>query len=201
MSVVGVLFDVGNVIVRWEPARLYRNIFADPVERERFLTEVCTMGWHVQHDLGASMADNAPPLIAQYPHYKDAILAWSSRWDEMFDGCIPESIAAIEALNDRGVPLFALTNMPSEKAAGVFAMDPAFAHFRDIVISGDEGMVKPHADIYHLACRRCGLAPEQLLFIDDSAANIEAAKALGFATHLFQDPKALMPHLAALGLV
>lgn len=201
MSVVGVLFDVGNVIVRWDPARLYHKIFPDPAECEQFLSEVCTMAWHVKHDLGASMADNALPLIDKFPHYKHEILAWSSRWDEMFDGCIPESIAAIEALNGRGVPLFALTNMPSEKAAGVFAMDPAFGHFRDIIISGDEGMVKPHAEIYHLACRRCGLAPEQLLFIDDSAANIEAAQALGFATHLFQDPKALWPHLAKLGLV
>lgn len=201
MSVVGVLFDVGNVIVRWDPARLYEKIFTDPVERSRFLTEVCTMAWHTRHDAGVTMADNGRDLIAAYPHYKDAIEAWNLRWDEMFDGCIAQTIDALEALHAHGIPLFALTNMPSEKAAGVFAMDRAFGHFQDIVVSGDEGMVKPDPRIYQRACERSGLEPHQLLFIDDSAANIAAAKALGFAVHRFDDPADLHPALVAHGLL
>ena len=201
MSVVGVLFDVGNVIVRWDPARLYKKIFADPAECAHFLAEVCTMAWHTDHDRGVAMAENAQTLIAKHPHYHAAIEAWSQRWDEMFDGCIPQTVKAIETLHRNGVPLFALTNMPSEKAAEVWTMSPVFDHFIDIVISGDEGLVKPDPQIYALACRRSGLAPHQLLFVDDSAANIVAAQALGFATHLFHDPDALAPALAAHGLL
>ena len=159
------------------------------------------MDWHVAHDRGVSMARNAIPLIAQYPHYRQAIEAWNTRWDEMFDGCIPQTLAAIEALHKAQVPLFALTNMPSEKAAGVFAMSPSFGRFADIIVSGDEGLVKPDPQIYALACRRCALEPSQLLFIDDNLANIEAAKAMGFATHRFEDPDALWPALSAHGLV
>ena len=201
MAVAGVVLDIGNVIVRWDPARLYKSYFSDPAECDRFLGEVCTMAWHTEHDRGVSMADNAIPLIAQYPHYREAIEAWNTRWDDMFDGCIDQTVAAIEALHQRGVPLFALTNMPSEKAAGVFAMSPAFDRFRDIIISGDEGLVKPDPEIFALTCRRCGMAPQQLLFVDDNLANIEAAKALGFVTHRFADPDALWPDLVANGLV
>jgi HAD superfamily hydrolase (TIGR01509 family) len=91
--------------------------------------------------------------------------------------------------------------MPSEKAAGVFAMSPSFGRFADIIVSGDEGLVKPDPQIYALACRRCALEPSQLLFIDDNLANIEAAKAMGLATHRFEDPDALWPALKAHGLV
>lgn len=201
MSVVGVVFDIGNVIVRWDPARLYKTYFSDPAECERFLAEVCTMAWHTEHDRGVSMAQNAIPLITQYPQYREAIEAWNTRWDDMFDGCIAQTLAAIEALHAAGVPLFALTNLPSEKAAGVFAMSPSFGRFTDIIVSGDEGLVKPDPQIYALTCRRCGLEPSQLFFIDDNLANIEAARALGFATHRFTDPEALWPDLQAHGLL
>jgi 2-haloacid dehalogenase/putative hydrolase of the HAD superfamily len=197
-----VLFDVGNVIVRWDPRAVYSTIFPDPAERDRFLTEVCTMEWHMAHDRGVPMAENAAPLIARHPHYEEAILAWDRRFQEMLaGGVIAETVEVIQDLHDRGVPLFALTNMPAEKADAIFAMSPAFQLFDDLVISAVEGTVKPEPRIFAIACDRAGRRPEELVFIDDSAVNIEAAAALGFDTILFHDPGALRPQLQARGLL
>lgn len=197
----GVLWDVGNVIVRWDPRTLYSKIFPDPAERDRFLGEVCTMIWHFSHDCGVSFADNRVDLLERHPEHREAILAWETRWWEMFSGAIPETEAAIAALADRGVPQVALTNMSHETWEGTFAMSPAFARLTGKVVSGLDGVAKPQPEIFHLAAERAGLAPEELLFVDDSPTNIRAAEALGFRTHLFADPKALRPALEAVGLL
>jgi 2-haloacid dehalogenase/putative hydrolase of the HAD superfamily len=188
-------------VVRWDPRTLYSKIFPDPAERDRFLGQVCTMAWHTEHDRGVPMAENAARLIALHPGYASAILAWESRWDEMFSGPIPETEAAIEALAARGVPLYGLTNMPAEKAAGCVAMSPAFRRFRDIVVSAHERVVKPEPRAFAIACDRAGLAPSEMLFVDDSPANVAAAHRLGFDVHLFSDPAALRPALESRGLV
>jgi FMN phosphatase YigB (HAD superfamily) len=196
-----VLWDVGNVIVRWDPRTLYAKIFPDPAERDRFLAEVCTMDWHGEHDRGLPMAEGVARLSARFPEHAEAIAAWKSRWWEMFSGPIPETTDAMEALHARGAPMFGLTNMADEVADGVFAMHPAFRLLRDIVVSGREGLIKPDPRIYAVACERAGIAPHDLLFVDDSPANIAAAAALGFHTHLFEQPSALAPALRAHGLL
>ena len=200
-TATAVLFDVGNVIVRWDPRRLYSRIFPDPAERDRFLAEVCTLEWHAEHDRGVSMADNAAGLLERYPHHAEHIRAWSDRWDEMLGPVIPETTAVIEDLHARGVPLYALTNMPAEKADAVFAMDPAFRHFRDIVVSAVERVIKPDVRAFEIACERAGRRPEEMVFIDDSAVNIAAAEALGFDVILFDDPASLRPQLESRGLL
>ena len=174
-----VLRDIGNVIVRWEPRTLYSKIFPDPVDRDDFLARVCAPTWHHQADLGRPMADGVAILIAEFPEHAAAIAAWSERWWEMFSGPIVQTTAAMRRLDARGVPQFALSNMPAEVRAGVFAMDPAFGLLRDSVISGDERLTKPDPAIFTLACRRAGLPAEALLFVDDSPVNIEGARALG----------------------
>ena len=196
-----VLFDIGNVIVRWDPRTLYSKIFPDPAERDRFLAEVCTMAWHGETDRGMAFADNIAQLAQQHPQHAGAIAAWWDRWPEMFSGVIPETEAAIEALHERGVPLYALTNMSEEAWPGVRAMSPVFARFRDVVVSGAEKTFKPEPRLYEIACSRSGLAPSDMLFIDDSLANIEAAEALGFHAHHFTDPAALRPALERHGLL
>jgi HAD superfamily hydrolase (TIGR01549 family) len=198
---VGVLWDIGNVIVRWDPRTLYSKIFPDPAERDRFLAEVCTPAWHHQADLGRSMADNVAWLSARFPHHAEAIAAWKDRWGEMFSGTIAETTSAIERLAARGTPMFGLSNAPAEVMADVRAMHPAFGLLRDIVVSGEERMAKPDPAIFALACRRAGMAPETLLFVDDVAVNVEAARALGFHAHHFTDPAALAPALQRWGLV
>jgi 2-haloacid dehalogenase/putative hydrolase of the HAD superfamily len=196
-----VLWDIGNVIVRWDPRTLYSKIFPDPAERDRFLAEVCTHAWHRQADLGRPMAEGVNALTAQFPHHAEAIAAWKDRWGEMFSGAIDETTSAIERLDARGVPMFGLSNAPAEVMAGVRAMHRAFGLLRDIVVSGEEKIAKPDPAIFALACRRAGMAPEDLLFVDDVAINIAAARALGFHVHLFDDPAALAPALERHGLL
>lgn len=196
-----VLWDIGNVIVRWNPRTLYQTFFEEPAECDRFLSHVCTMVWHVAHDLGVTFADNRAPLLERYPQYAEAIHAWETRWWEMFSGPIPETEAAIEALHQAGVPQYGVTNMSHETFDGTVAMSPAFDRLRDYVVSAHIGIIKPDPRFYAEACRRFGLAPKQVLFIDDSAVNIAAARAFGFDVHHFTDPSALRPALQARGLV
>ncbi len=197
-----VLWDVGNVIVRWDPRALYAKIFEEPADIDRFLSHVCTNDWHVEHDKGADFAENAAPLIARFPEHEAEIRAWGERFHEMLSGPIPETAAVIEALAARDTPQYALTNMPQSKWPAVQAISPAhFSLFRDAIVSGDEKVIKPNRRIYEIVLERTGLAAGDLLFIDDSAANIAAAKALGFHTHHFTDPARLRPAVEAYGLI
>ena len=196
-----VLFDVGNVIVDWDPRRLYRKIFPDEAQVDTFLAEVCTMAWHTEHDRGRPFAHGADLLIAEHPQHAEAIRAWRGRWDEMFVGAIAETEAVMRDLHARGVPIHGLTNMSPEVWPGVQAMSDVFALFDTVVVSGDEGLVKPDPAIFRLACARTGLAPADLAFVDDNAANIAAARALGFPVVHFTAPAALRPGLERLGLL
>ncbi|MCR5878458.1 HAD family phosphatase [Phenylobacterium sp. J367] len=196
-----VVWDFGNVIVRWNPRTLYRKIFSDPAECDRFLAHVCTLDWHTAHDRGVSFEENRAPLIARFPEHEAAIRAWGDRWWEMFSGAIPETEAAIEALHARGVPQYGLSNISHHTLDGTYAMSPAFGRLKDAVISGRDGMMKPDPAIYRFACQRFGHEPADLLFVDDSPANVEAAKAVGLDAHHFTDPAALRPALEARGLL
>lgn len=195
------LWDFGNVIVRWDPRTLYSKIFPDPQERDRFLGEVCTMAWHVETDRGLSFADNCAKLAAEHPHYSDQIHAWRTRWHEMFSGAIPETEAAIEALHARGVPQYGLSNISTETIEATMALSPAFGRLAGVICSGAEGVIKPEPAIFELACERFGGAPQDFLFVDDSLKNIEMAASLGFDVHHFTDAAELRPALERRGLL
>ena len=195
------LWDFGNVIVRWNPRTLYSRIFPDPAQCDRFLADVCTLAWHAATDCGVTFAENCTRLIAVHPQYEVEILAWHARWGEMFSGPIAETEAAIAALHARGVAQYGLSNISHETLASTLAMSPAFARLNGYVASGLEGVMKPDPAIFALCCDRFGLAPGDVLFVDDSLGNIEAARALGFDTHHFADPTALAPALKARGLL
>jgi FMN phosphatase YigB (HAD superfamily) len=201
VPVKAVVFDVGNVIVRWDPRTLYSKIFPDPAERDWFLANVCTTAWHIRHDAGVTFAENRAPLLEEFPEHEAAILAWEARWWEMFSGPIPETEAAIEALAAQGVPMFGLTNMSAETSQGTFAMSPVFKRLGHIVVSGEVGLMKPDPRIFALTAERAGFAPSELLFVDDSATNTAAAAACGYDVHRFDDPAALAPALKARGLL
>lgn len=196
-----VLWDFGNVIVRWEPRALYSRIFPDPVECDRFLAEVCTLAWHAPTDCGVTFEENCAALAARHPHYEAQIWAWRHRWAEMFPGAIAETEAAIEALHVRGVPQYGLSNISHQTLDSTLAMSPAFARLSGVVASGLEGVMKPDPAIFAIAAGRAGLPPADLLFVDDSAANIDSARRLGFDVHHFTDPAALRPALEARGLL
>ncbi len=196
-----VVWDFGNVIVRWDPRTLYSKVFPDPVQRDRFLRDVCTMAWHTAHDRGVSFADNRIPLIETHPEHAEAILAWETRWPEMFSGAIVETEAAIEDLHAAGVPQFGLSNVSMEVIDQVRSLSPAFGRLQDVVASGDVGLAKPDPAIFELASARFGYAPGDLLFVDDGAHNTAAAAALGWDVHHFTDPAQIRPALEARGLL
>lgn len=196
------LFDLGRVVLDWEPARLFSRLLPDAEERDRFLSDICTMEWHTRHDAGVSFADNALPLIAKFPEYETEIRAWGGRWMEMFDGYIDGTPALIERLEARNVPLYALSNMPSETWPMMLEHFPLLKRFRHTVVSGDIGLVKPDPAIFAHTLRMLGdPAPSDVFFIDDSEKNITAADALGFRTHLFRSAEGLEAALVAEGLL
>ncbi len=197
-----VVFDVGNVLVDWDPRYLYNELIADPVERDFFLSRVATREWHFQHDAGRPFAETSAELIARHPDCRDFIEAWGSRWLDMIPRLVCGMAALVADLAKRGVPLFAITNFSGEFFPPLKTREAAlFAPFRDIVVSGDEKLVKPDAAIYRLALRRFGLSRGEGLFVDDNEANIEAGEAEGFVGHHFVDAQALRRDLIGRGLL
>lgn len=181
-----VLFDLGRVLLDWDPDLLYQKLIPDRSERAHFLQTICTMDWHTRHDAGASFAENADALISEYPEKADLIKAWGTRWFEMFNGYIDGVPPLIDRLRAEDIPLYALTNMPGDPWEEMQIHFPYLTYFRDVVVSGHEKCVKPNPNIYQIALQRMGAAaPQTVLFIDDSLKNIEAADALGFQTHHF----------------
>lgn len=202
MSVRYALFDLGRVVLDWEPSRLYSKFFKTDEELSWFLANVCTMDWHVRHDSGESFADTRPGLIEKFPQFEEHILAWGDRWMEMFAGYIDGTPEVIEQLTTKGVPLYALTNMPSETKELMDEHFPLLTIFQDIIVSGDEKLVKPDPAIYNVTLARMGSpAPSEVIFIDDSEKNITAAAALGFETHWFKGAAGLEAKLIEVGLL
>lgn len=195
-----VLFDLGGVLVDWDPRRLYRKLLSDEAEVERFLAEVCTMDWHGAHDAGTPMADNAPALIARFPHYEAEILAWNARWPEMFDGEIDGVAAVIERLDDAQIPVYALSNLPAEKWGHIQETYPVTRRFRDVIVSGEEGVKKPDRRIFDITAQRLGVAPGDVVFFDDLQTNVDAACAYGFDAVLFESAAGMRNALSARGL-
>lgn len=180
-----VVFDVGNVLVDWQPDLLYRSLIPDAATRARFLAEVATKDWHFQHDAGRPFAETSAELTAAHPHFAEAIAAWGPRFHEQV-APMPGMAALVADLDALGVPLYAITNF-SHEFWPRFVADhrPIFDRFAGIVVSGEERLVKPDAAIYRLALDRFGLAAGEALFVDDREDNIAGAAAVGMATHLF----------------
>jgi 2-haloacid dehalogenase len=201
LSVKAVVFDVGRVLVQWDLRHLFAKLIADPAELNWFLTNVVTPEWHFQHDAGVPLAEMVPELQAQFPAYKAHIDAYAERFIETIPGPVPGSFEIVEELAARDVPLYAITNFGSEFWAMFRPTQPIFDHFRDIVVSGDERLVKPDAAIYQLALRRFGLGEGEAIFIDDSLPNVVAAQENGFLGHHFTDATILRSALSGLELL
>lgn len=195
-----VVWDIGRVLVHWSMRALYDQLIADPAERDWFLGEVITEAWHFQHDAGVPLDTMIAERVAAYPQHRALIEAYRSRWLETIPGPIPESLALIERLAQAGMPQFAITNFGTDAWAMFRPTLPALDHMGDIVVSGHERLVKPDPAIFALAASRFGHAPDRMVFIDDNAANIAAARALGWHVHHFTgDGAALEADLTALG--
>lgn len=201
MTVKAVLWDLGNVLLDWQPAYYYRQHFSDAAELEHFLGEVCTMAWHTAHDRGVPMAENRRPLIEKYPHYETQIRAWETGIREMVSGTIDGTPQAIDALRERNVPQYALTNMPAEWIDFVMTEFESMAHMRDVVVSAHEGVIKPDRRIYEITDARLPHDAGEVLFFDDRMSNVEAAREFGFKAEQFLDGKQLHADLHKHGLL
>jgi HAD superfamily hydrolase (TIGR01509 family) len=186
-----VLFDYGNVLVRWDPRNLYRKLFQDAAAMEVFLRDVCPLSWHLRHDLGEAMAVTIPERIAQFPAYAAEIEAWQDRFGEMLGEEIADVVALIAPLKAAGHRIGVLTNMPADVAGVCFAGFSAWALFDTVIVSGFVKAAKPGAEAFRLSSEALRTDPGQTMFIDDTPANIEAAAALGYLTHLFKDGESL----------
>jgi 2-haloacid dehalogenase len=197
-----VIFDVGNVLYGWDPDSFLVRQIADDEARMRFVDEVGLWDWHETLDGGRPYAEAAADLSERFPQYAHLIEAWSEHFGETITGPVPGVHALVEELDERGVPLFAITNFSADFWPPFFERERAFfGRFRDIVVSGEVKLLKPDPAIYYLALDRFGLRPRESLFIDDRAINVEAAKAVGMNAHLFTSAEALRAQLTASGLL
>ncbi len=195
------VFDVGNVLIRWEPRLLFGKIFADPARRDWFLAEICTEAWNREMDRGRPFADGIAERVARHPEWADEIRAFDERWHEMVPGTIEGSVALLGALRARGVPTYAVTNFSAEKWAECLARFAFLAGFRDVVVSAHERLLKPDPAIFRVLVERNGLDPSTCFFVDDVAANVEGARAAGMSGAVFTTPARLAVDLAARGLL
>jgi 2-haloacid dehalogenase len=196
-----VVFDLGGVLLDWNPRHLYRKLFDDEVEMERFLSEVCTLDWHRAHDLGVPPEETSPPLAAAHPEHAERIWAWTQRTEEMLAGPIDGTVEILRELRDAGVPCYALTNMESWTYPGRRERYPFLTWFDGTVVSGFEGVAKPDPRVFELLLDRFGLTAADTLFIDDSPVNVQAARDAGMRAIEFESPGGLRASLEDVGLL
>ncbi|MDN3567726.1 HAD family hydrolase [Paeniroseomonas aquatica] len=197
-----VVFDLGGVLIDWDPRHLYRKLFpGDAAGMERFLAEVCTGAWNLRQDAGRPWAEATAELAAAHPGQAALIEAFHRRWPEMIAGPIAGTVEILAALRAAGTPLFALTNWSAETFPVALERFEFMAWFQGIVVSGQEGLIKPDPRIYRLLVERHGLRPEEIVYIDDNPGNAAAATALGMHGIHFTGPAALQTELASLGLL
>lgn len=195
-----VIFDLGGVLIDWNPRHLYRKLFEDQAEMEAFLRDVCAPAWNLEQDRGRPWAQAIAELSAIHPDKAELIAAYRGRWMEMLAGPIGGTVAILERLHEAGVPLYALTNWSAETFPIAEELYDFLGRFRGIVVSGRIGLVKPDAAIYAHTIERFGVTPERTVFIDDSAKNVAGAAATGLRAVHYTGPDALARDLAALGL-
>ena len=194
------VFDVGNVLIRWDPRNLYRKLIADEAEREDFLARICPPEWNLEMDRGRAFAEGVAERVALFPQHEALIRAFDERWLETLDGAVEEAVAILEELRAAGVKTYAITNFSREKFALTRTRYPFLDSFEGIVVSAHEQLLKPDPRIYALLCERHGLAPADCIFIDDSLANVEGARAFGMQGHHFKTAAELRADLRQQGL-
>ncbi len=197
-----VVFDLGGVLIDWDPRHLYRKLFAgDEAAMEHFLATVCTHEWHRHHDAGRSLAEGVRTLKDLHPDKAELIDAFGTRQGEMLAGSIAGAVEILKELRDRDVPLYALSNWPAETFPLARQRFDFLGWFRGILVSGEIGAIKPEPRIYEVLLERFAIDPQSAVFIDDVAVNAAAARAFGIHAIHFTTPAALRAELVALGLL
>lgn len=195
-----VVFDVGNVLIRWDPLLVYRDMIPDDEKRAWFMQNVCTAAWNLEQDRGRSWEEAVALLVASHPEWESQIRAYDERWHEAVPGIIEDSVAVLAELKQCGEKVYAITNFSREKWAECLVRFPFLQSFDGVVVSAHERVIKPDPAIYEILLRRYGLAAPDCIFIDDSAKNIEAARGVGMKAVHFVEPIDLRSELARHGV-
>ncbi len=196
-----VVFDLGGVLIDWDPRHLYRTLFAgDEPAMEAFLGTVCTPEWNARLDAGASWPDAVAELARRFPAERDRIVAYWERWPEMLGGAIEGSVEILADLRAAGVPVYALSNWSAATFAITRERFPFLDWFAGIVISGEEGIAKPDPRLFEILLDRYGLDPRAVAYVDDRADNVAVAARLGMRAVRFDGPPALRAARAGLGV-
>jgi 2-haloacid dehalogenase len=199
-----VVFDLGGVLLDWNPRHLYRKLIADPGEMERFLATVTTSQWHGAQDHGGNPAEATRRLQAEHPGQEALIAAFYDRFDEMCDHDFPAMAALVERLHAADTPLILLSNAPSFMddwlRGPAQRRHPFLGRFRDFVVSGLVGCAKPDAAIFDLTCQRSGVRPGDAVLIDDNLPNVEGARAFGLHAVHHRSADQTISELRRLGL-
>ncbi|HEY9086899.1 MAG TPA: HAD family phosphatase [Anaerolineaceae bacterium] len=196
-----IVFDFGGVLMDWSPHYLYRRILGDDRQAiDRFLKEVDFFTWNIEQDRGRTFAEGTAELIGKFPQHADLIRAYDERYIETVGGAFLPVVEILRGLKDAGYALYGLSNWPAEKFRLVRPGYPFFEWFNDIVVSGEEKLVKPDRAIYEVLLRRVGRPASECIFIDDAEHNIAAARDMGFQTIHFRSAEQLKEELSRRGI-
>ncbi len=196
-----VIFDIGAVLVDWNPRYYYRTVIKDDAEIEKFLNEVCTFEWNHTLDLGRPWEDARAELIAKFPQYETMIDAYWHNWLDMFSGPIHESVDILMDIKRRGYPVYALSNWNDVTFQTALKEFPFLRLFDGRIVSGEVKLAKPDQRIYQLLLDTYQLNPRESLFIDDRLENVEAARLLGIESVQFVSPRQLERDLIDYGII
>ena len=200
MWIEAVIFDIGNVLIEWQPERHYDRVIGEEKRRAMFAA-VDLHAMNDRVDRGQNFQKVVTECAANYPEFSKEIMLWHDDWLHMASPAIPHSVKLLRALRARGVQVFALSNFGIETFKIALPVYPFLAEFDRSYISGHMGVTKPNAEIYRQVEADYGLPPDTLLFTDDRADNIDAARARGWQTHLFDGPAGWATRLVAEGLL
>jgi 2-haloacid dehalogenase len=198
---MNIVFDLGMVLIQWDPRHLYRKVFTDPAKMEWFLANVCTPEWNLAQDRQSTLDAGIAERVSQHPDHLNEILMYRDRWMEMVPGAIEGSVAILRELHRNGVPLYAITNWNGATFRATRSRFDFLNLFHDIVVSGDEGMLKPEPAIFQLLAKRNSIDLADSMFIDDSLKNVAGAEAVGMKGHHFTSPESLRSALVAQGVL
>ncbi|MBF9253105.1 HAD family phosphatase [Pontibacter sp. 172403-2] len=197
-----IIFDLGAVLIDWNPHYLYRKIFSEETAMLHFLEHVCTPEWNEEQDGGRSLQEATELLVAKHPDKEENIRAYYGRWDEMLGGAIEGTVEILKELKDSGkYKLLALTNWSAETFPVAQERYDFLNWFDGIVVSGTEKNRKPFASFYQLLLERHDVKPEEAIFIDDNLRNIKAAEQLGIPSIHFTSPEQLRARLEEEGIL
>ncbi|MDO9415796.1 HAD family hydrolase [Pararhizobium sp.] len=195
-----IVFDIGKVLIHYDPGLPFSRVIPDEAERNWFFANVCTHDWNLEQDRGRPWSEAEALLIAEHPEREEQIRAFRKYWSEMVPHAYVESVSLMESLIAEGRDVTMLTNFASDTFLEARKLFPFLSMPRGVTVSGDVGLVKPDLAIYRLHASTFDLDPAATIFIDDSKANVEGARAAGWQAVHFTDPQKLTADLSAYGV-